>query len=46
MLRLSDALGDDPGFGYAGMVADRCEEWFARLSEAGMLDGWTPGTYV
>lgn len=39
-------LGDDPGFGYANMVADRCEEWFARLSEAGMLDGWTPGTYV
>ena len=39
-------LGDDPGHGYANMVADRCEEWFAGLSEAGMLDGWTPGTYV
>lgn len=39
-------LGDDPGHGYANMVAGRCEWWLAVLSEAGVLDGWTPGTYV
>lgn len=39
-------LNDNPRFGYANEVADRCEEWFGKLSEAGILNGWKSGMYV
>lgn len=39
-------LNNNPDFEYANEVADKCEEWFNKLSEAGILDGWKPGMYV
>lgn len=39
-------LNANPDRAYARMVADKCEEWFRKLSDAGVLDGWKPGMYV